>query len=53
MPQLFPMNWILLSTAMMIIIMLTMVMTYFFKIKSNIKINFKNKFDINKMLFKW
>nr|YP_010329469.1 ATP synthase F0 subunit 8 [Haemaphysalis colasbelcouri]UNO54004.1 ATP synthase F0 subunit 8 [Haemaphysalis colasbelcouri] len=54
MPQLFPMNWILISTIMTIIFMMTMMMIYFFKLKMNFLINENKQFlKKNKMTFKW
>nr|UNO54069.1 ATP synthase F0 subunit 8 [Haemaphysalis qinghaiensis]UXD79098.1 ATP synthase F0 subunit 8 [Haemaphysalis qinghaiensis] len=52
MPQIFPMNWLLISLIIMTMIIIIMVMTYFI----NMNINSNNSFKkyTNKMIsFKW
>nr|QYF09535.1 ATP synthase F0 subunit 8 [Haemaphysalis kolonini]UWI72009.1 ATP synthase F0 subunit 8 [Haemaphysalis yeni] len=53
MPQLFPMNWILISMIIIFVMLLTMILTFFFKFENilNVKKEFKNK--KSSFLFKW
>nr|YP_010329456.1 ATP synthase F0 subunit 8 [Haemaphysalis mageshimaensis]UNO53991.1 ATP synthase F0 subunit 8 [Haemaphysalis mageshimaensis] len=51
MPQIFPMNWLLITIMMMILLIMTMMMTFFFKNFKSLK---KNVIMSNKkFLFKW
>nr|YP_010329404.1 ATP synthase F0 subunit 8 [Haemaphysalis campanulata]UNO53835.1 ATP synthase F0 subunit 8 [Haemaphysalis campanulata] len=51
MPQIFPMNWILISIMILIMIILIMNMTFFMKsFKSKKSMNFKK---LNNLTFKW
>nr|YP_007475044.1 ATP synthase F0 subunit 8 [Haemaphysalis inermis]AFU55293.1 ATP synthase subunit 8 [Haemaphysalis inermis] len=54
MPQLFPMNWIMISSTMLIILIMTMVLIFFFKINNTLNLK-KNFFKINtkNTMFKW
>nr|YP_010253920.1 ATP synthase F0 subunit 8 [Rhipicephalus linnaei]UNO54420.1 ATP synthase F0 subunit 8 [Rhipicephalus sanguineus]QTZ18349.1 ATP synthase F0 subunit 8 [Rhipicephalus linnaei]QTZ18362.1 ATP synthase F0 subunit 8 [Rhipicephalus linnaei]QTZ18375.1 ATP synthase F0 subunit 8 [Rhipicephalus linnaei]UNO54433.1 ATP synthase F0 subunit 8 [Rhipicephalus sanguineus] len=52
MPQIFPMNWFLMSSSIMLILIFTVINFYFFSVKTPNK----NTFNINKMTkysFKW
>nr|YP_010308866.1 ATP synthase F0 subunit 8 [Rhipicephalus camicasi]UMB51137.1 ATP synthase F0 subunit 8 [Rhipicephalus camicasi] len=52
MPQIFPMNWFLMSLMIMLILIFTIVNFYFFSMKTPNK----NTFNANKMMkhsFKW
>nr|YP_044781.1 ATP synthase F0 subunit 8 [Amblyomma triguttatum]BAD24954.1 ATPase subunit 8 [Amblyomma triguttatum] len=54
MPQLFPMNWLLLTNLLLLFITLILINTYFIKFYK-IKNNFKSgkNYDFRKMSFKW
>nr|QAU53924.1 ATP synthase F0 subunit 8 [Haemaphysalis longicornis]QDF58642.1 ATP synthase F0 subunit 8 [Haemaphysalis longicornis]UJT97481.1 ATP synthase F0 subunit 8 [Haemaphysalis longicornis]UJT97494.1 ATP synthase F0 subunit 8 [Haemaphysalis longicornis]UKG19624.1 ATP synthase F0 subunit 8 [Haemaphysalis longicornis] len=51
MPQIFPMNWLLITILIVILLIMIMIMTFFMKsFKVNNLTNFKK---INNLLFKW
>nr|YP_011017305.1 ATP synthase F0 subunit 8 [Amblyomma argentinae]WQF68968.1 ATP synthase F0 subunit 8 [Amblyomma argentinae] len=52
MPQLFPMNWMLISPLILIMFLLFMMTIFFFKISNKIYFSKLSK-ENNKFLFKW
>nr|YP_011017396.1 ATP synthase F0 subunit 8 [Amblyomma parvum]WQF69059.1 ATP synthase F0 subunit 8 [Amblyomma parvum] len=53
MPQLFPMNWMILSIWMLTNMIIVMINIYFFKTKSSLLIKNKKTFSFNFLSFKW
>uniref|UniRef100_UPI0030FE09FC ATP synthase subunit 8 n=1 Tax=Haemaphysalis novaeguineae TaxID=3132036 RepID=UPI0030FE09FC len=53
MPQIFPLNWLLITFLMMIMLILIMNMTYFIKLFNLSKTLNKNKIEMKYLTFKW
>nr|YP_009560373.1 ATP synthase F0 subunit 8 [Haemaphysalis bancrofti]QAB05940.1 ATP synthase F0 subunit 8 [Haemaphysalis bancrofti] len=54
MPQIFPLNWMLITILMMIMLIMIMSMTYFLKLFNLFKsLNNKNKIEMKHLAFKW
>nr|YP_010329391.1 ATP synthase F0 subunit 8 [Haemaphysalis doenitzi]UNO53809.1 ATP synthase F0 subunit 8 [Haemaphysalis doenitzi]UNO53848.1 ATP synthase F0 subunit 8 [Haemaphysalis doenitzi]WCD42284.1 ATP synthase F0 subunit 8 [Haemaphysalis doenitzi] len=54
MPQIFPLNWMLITILMMIMLILIMNMTYFMKLFNLFKtFNSNNKIKMKHLTFKW
>nr|WQF69090.1 ATP synthase F0 subunit 8 [Amblyomma auricularium] len=53
MPQLFPMNWLILSIWMLINMAIVMINIYFFNIKNNLSHKEKKTSSFNSLNLKW